>query len=241
MLHASAGCLPAAIVSLAYCATAAQASPRCLVQGHTVRGVRTSKILKLTGAVVVYRTGPTETEYAPEVADVWACGRKSNRFVLVGREELDQEYGTEGVLSAIQIAGSWLLARRETGAVALAECYKYTLENAPNCPSTSESLVLANVARGAQGAISDVNSRPGASPAPVSSSLLSAAGAVAWLQAFEKQPTASLYGCAAAVRRHAVECAPRQIAQGAIPAASLRLVGTTLSWSAAGQPQSSVL
>src|ERR1022692_1791362 len=104
---ASAGCLLAGVLSLAVWPTVAQAAPRCVVHGHSVRGVRTSRIIKLTGRMVVYRTKPPSKE-GPESQDVWACGRKSDRFVLIGREELNEEYGTEGVLSGIHIAGNWL-------------------------------------------------------------------------------------------------------------------------------------
>jgi hypothetical protein len=45
----------------------------------------------------------------------------------------------------------------------------------------------------------------------------------------------------AATMKRKLVCKPHLVAQGSIPAASVRLVGITLSWTAAEQQQSSVL
>ncbi len=240
MIGASAGVL-LGLLTLAWCAGAAQAAPRCAPHGHGVRGVPTSKVLELTASAIVYRTGPISGELAPETTDVWACGRRSERFVRIGSEETDDEYGTEGALSDFQLAGSWLLVRQDTGVTAAAECQKYMVEDAEGCPPISESLLLADLARGLVGGVTNVNPLPGGKVAPVTVSLLSPAGALAWLQTPEMEAVSSLYGCAVTLSRHALQCRRRLLAQGAITSASLHLAGTTLSWSAGGQTASSVL
>jgi hypothetical protein len=225
------------MLCLAACATAAQAAPLCVVRGHSVRGVRTSKVIKLTPAVVIYRTTPKAEEYAPKVSDVWACGRHNKRFVLIAAEESNIEYGTEGALSEFQVAGTWLTARQETGQPAIAECEKYGGYENQSCPSTSESLFVVNVASGLEGSVS-------AADLPAGSTLLSADGAMAWwsqTQGKEKEMISSLYGCATTAAKHKLACEPHLIAQGAIPEDSVSLTGATLSWSVAGEQKSSVL
>jgi hypothetical protein len=237
--NALAGCLIAGVLSLVVWPAVAQAAPRCVAHGHSVGGVRTSRIIKLTGRMIVYRTKPPSKE-GMESQDVWVCGLKSERFVLIGREELNEEYGTEGVLSGIHVVGNWLIVKQETGLVSVAECGKYEPGSA-SCPTASQSLLVLNAASGLRGSISDVNLSAGGKIAPLSAALLSPDGAVAWLQTPEKEASSSLYGCVAAATKRTLVCKPRLLAQGAIPAASLHLAGTTLSWTAAGQPKSSVL
>jgi hypothetical protein len=233
----SAG-IVAGVMSLAVCSTAAQAAPLCVVHGHSVRGVRTSKIVELTGKLIVYRTSPKSEEYAPKSTDVWACGRKSNRFVAIAVEESNEEYGTEGVLSGFHVAGNWLIVSQENGQTEVTECEKYEApDSEDNCPSTNDSLLVVNVASGLEGSISPGN-------LPAGTAMLSADGAMVWwsqTQGKEKEATASLYGCVTATAKRKLVCKPHLVAQGAIPAASVRLVGTTLNWTAAGEPQSSVL
>ncbi len=235
---ASAGCLVAGVVPLAVCSTAAQAAPRCVVRRHSVPGVRTSKVVKHAGEVVVYRTRlKSEGEYEQK-RDVWACDRKTNRFVLIGEEEDNEEYGTEGALSEFRVADSWLVVRRETGVISETQCEKYQAPDSENnCPSTIQSLLVVNAARGVIGSISSRN-------LPAVTPLLSADGAVAWWyqqQGTEKEANSLLYGCLAAATKRKVVCKPRLVAQGQIPETSVHLVAKTLSWTAAGQQQSSVL
>lgn len=235
--NTSAGCIVAGVLSLAVLSTAAQAAPHCVVHGHSVRGVRTSKIIELTGKVVIYRTSPKSEEDGPKYSDVWACGRKSHRFVLIAIEETNQEYGTEGALSGFHIAGNWLIATQETGQTGVAECEKYGGIEGHDCPPTRESLLVVNVASGLEGTVSAAN-------LPSGSALLSADGAIVWwsqTQGKEKEAVSSLYGCVTAAPKRKLVCKPHLVAQGSIPFASVHLVGTTLSWSAAGQQQSGVL
>jgi hypothetical protein len=234
--NASAG-IVAGVLSLAVCSTAAQAAPRCVVHGHSVRGVRTSKIVERTGKVVIYRTSPKSEEYGPRYSDVWACGRGSNRFVLIATEEGNQEYGTEGTLSGFRVAGNWLIVKQETGQTGVAECEKYGGIEGQDCPPTSELLLVVNTASGLEGSVS-------AADLPAGPALLSADGAMAWwsqTQEQEKEAVASLYGCVTATTKRKLVCKPQLVAQGSIPATSVRLVGTTLNWTAAGQPRSGVL
>ncbi len=101
---------------------------------------------------------------------------------------------------------------------------------------------MVDVARGLEARIPTVNlllSRGNA--APLSAVLVSAKGAVAWLQTPAADAASLLYGCIGAETKRGLACPPRLLAQGPIPAASLRLTGMTLVWSAAGQRQSSVL
>ena len=154
-------------------------------------------------------------------------------------EKLQPGY-EEGTLIGIQVAGNWLIVTQETGLIGVAECEKYTGESA-GCPPASESLLVVNAASGLQGSISDLNLLAGGKAGLLSTALLSADGAVAWLQTPEKEAISSLYGCVAAATKRKLVCKSRLVAQGAIPATSLRLAGTTLSWTAAGQQQSSVL
>ncbi len=229
-----AGCVAAILMSFAAWPSAAQAAPRCVVRGHGVAGVRTSRIVERTGEVIVYRTRPISEEYGPQYTDVWACDRRSNQFVLVAVEEFEQEYGTEGVLRGFHVAGTWLIAVQETGSTGFTECEKYG-GNEQDCPRPTESLLLVDTANGLEG------SGPAIGVAtPV---WLSADGALAWLLGQETQQAAStsLRACVAARAKRGLVCRPRQVAQGAISAASVHLAGKTLSWSAAGQPQSSLL
>jgi hypothetical protein len=233
---AAAGCLLAGVLSLAVWPGVAQAAPapRCVVHGRSVGGIRTSRVLELTGGLIVYRT--RYANEGQEVDDVWACGRRSNRFVLVGREESQPGY-PEGRLSAIHAAGDWLIATQETGLVSEVECEKYEYESADNCPLPTESLLVVNAASGLGGSLSGAD-------LPAGSALLSAAGAVAWwsqTQEKEKEAISSLYGCVTLTAKRKLVCKPRLVAQGSIPEASVRLVGTTLSWTAAGERRSSVL
>jgi hypothetical protein len=227
----ASGCIVAGTLFFSV-STAAQAAPRCVVHGHSVPGVRTSKVVELTGSMVVYRTRISHE--GSEVQDVWACGRRSDRFVLVAIEESQPGY-SEGSVSGIRVAGSWLVATQETEQTTQVECEKYESQGQqPDCPSPVESLLFVDVASGLEGSLSG-KSLPGLA----SDTLLSSAGALAWW--LGPEATSSIFGCAAVARKHALACKPRLVAQGSIPEASVKLMGTTLSWTDAGQPQSGVL
>lgn len=231
-LPAAAACLLAAVLYLAAWSTAAQAAPRCVVHGASVGGVRTSRVLALTAGMVVYRT--RSADEGKELHDLWACGRRSDRFVLVGREELQPGY-QEGAMSGIHVAGTWLIVTQETELTAISECEKYEYQDPGGCPSPVESLLVVNAASGLQGSVSG-----GTLPGAGQGALLSSDGAMAWWTQ-QTEAASSLYGCLATATRRKLVCKPRLLAQGSIPEASVRLSGKTLSWSAAGQQQSSGL
>lgn len=234
---AAIGCVLAGVLSLALAPGVAQAAPRCVVHGHSIAGVRTSKVVALTGTIVVYRTH-RKHEFE-EDRDMWACDRRSNRFTLVGMEELKIGY-EEGSLSELHVAGNWLIVDQGSEEVGAEECGKYDVEGNQSCES-SESLLIVNASSGLEGRVSEASLRTAALP----SALLSADGALAWWEEQKteagKEALATLYGCAIVTQRHGLQCKPRVIAQGAIPQASVSLSGKTLSWTAAGAPQSSLL
>jgi hypothetical protein len=231
------GCVLMGVLSLAVAPGVAQAAPRCVVHGHSVAGVRSSKVVAQTGSMVVYRTH-RKHEFE-EDQDMWACDRKSNRFTLVGVEELKEGY-EEGTLTELHVAGNWLIVEQGSEETSAQECGKYDYEGNQTCTS-SESLLIVNAASGLEGRISEAG-HPGVL---LPNALLSADGAVAWWEEQMKEPgkeaIASLHGCLTATNRHKLVCKPRLVAQGAIPQASVQLVGSTLSWTLAGEQKSSVL
>jgi hypothetical protein len=203
---------------------------RCIPHGRSVAGVRTSRLIDVTSSVLFYVTAEPESHL------YWACSRKANRFVLVSREH-GAEVGhgiAERLLRPVHLAGNWLIA---TGVVERECDLKYPGE--PPCEAApDESLLVVDVAGALKTAISTVVV---GTPARLSAALVSAAGAVAWLQTPPGGAASLLYGCVAAAAQHRLACPPRLLAQGPIPSASLRLTGMTLRWSAAGQQQSAVL
>jgi hypothetical protein len=229
-----AACLLVCVVSLAACPKQAEAASRCVAYGRSVAGVRTSRLIDVTSLVLFYVTAE------PEADLYWACSRKANRFVLVGREYgAGLGYGvSERLLKPVHLAGDWLIA---TDITMNAECGDGRYQDEPPCEPPGESLLVVDVARGLEARISAVNlllSR--GSAAPLSAVLVSATGTAAWLQTPAGAGASLLYGCVAAATKRQLACPPRLVAQGPIPAASLRLTGMKLSWSVAGQQQSSV-
>jgi hypothetical protein len=233
----STACLLVVALWLVVLPSAAQAAPRCVIDGHSVAGVRTSRVVAQTDSMLVYRTH--RAHEFEEDRDMWACERKSNRFTLVGVEEIKEGY-EEGTLTGLHVAGHWLIVEQGSEETNAQECEKYDYEGNQTCTST-ESLLILNASSGLEGRISET-SLPAAL---LSSTLLSADGAMAWWGQNKPDPgkeaASLLYGCVTATDRHKLVCKPRLIAQGSIPEASVRLVGTTLSWTLAGEQKSSVL
>jgi len=234
---ASAGWLASLLVSLAGLSTPAQAAQRCVVpHSHRIR------VLKVTHSVVVYYVHEGESEVGPEADAYLACSRRTNRFMSLGREELDPEYGPENAITDIEVEGDWLAVADTTGIPTASSCGKY-MEGTPgaSCPSPSVSLELFDVATGRRLAIPGIGVLPGGKEAQLVRVLVSRDGAVAWLVKSEVEVTSSLYGCLASPLRRGLLCTPRLFAEGSIPAASARLSGTTLSWTAGGVAGSSAL
>jgi hypothetical protein len=202
-------------------------------------------VVKVTHALVVYYVREPESGLVGETNLYMACSRRTNRFVDIGSEEPNVDYGPpEGELSDLQVQGNWLVITQTSGTSASAECGKYSQDAEKECPSPSESLIVIDVASAHKGRIGDVSVVEGDDEPPLSPVLISGDGAVAWLETTEAEATSSpgtLHGCVATPLHKGLECKPRLVAQGVIPTASLRLIGKTLSWTVAGQPQSSVL
>lgn len=251
MRRASAACIIVGVLSFAGWSTSAAAAVRCVVRGHAIPGVAHSRVVSVSGEVVVYRTR------GPHADTFWACSRRGNRSVLVGRDDTyqtaEEEYGPTTTLSGLQVAGHWLIVTHETGDAEFAGCTKYALSF---CPGPVDTLVVVDVARGLRGQLASIvtdQTNPNGTVSVVmwSRTLLSAEGAVAWLQRGAPEttasssspdgPTSSLYGCVVRITKGTVGCTGRLLAQGDIVAASLRLAAMTLSWTAAGQPQSALL
>jgi hypothetical protein len=233
----AAMCLLLGVLSLAISPSVAQAAPRCAVDGHSVRGVRTSKVVAQTSSMVVYRTH-RKHEFE-EDRDMWACNRRSNRFTLVGVEEIKEGY-EEGTLTGLHVAGNWLIVEQGSEETSAEECGKYDSEGNQTCTST-ESLLIVNASSDLEGRIAEASL-----PATIlPNALLSADGAMAWWEEQTKEPgkeaVSTLYGCLTITQRHKLLCKPSVVAQGSIPKASVSLTGKTLSWTAAGAQQSSVL
>jgi hypothetical protein len=249
--RASTACLIAGVLSVAGWSTPAGAAVRCVVRGHAIRGVAHSRVVSVSDQVVVYRTrGPTSDGF-------WACGRKGNRFVLVGRDDTyqsaEEEYGPTTTLSQFHVAGNWLIVTHETGADEFAGCTKYAISS---CSGPVDTLVVVNVARGLRGQLAKIitdqtNASGKVSQVTWTRTLLSPEGAAAWLQTGGPEtgpsspppgePRSSLYGCLLTITNGTVGCTGRLFAQGDIAVASLRLAATTLSWTAGAQPQSALL
>ena len=252
MRRASAGfAAAAAVLSLAGWCTPAEAAVRCVVRAQAIPGVAHSRVVSTSGEVVVYRTR------GPSADGFWACSRRSNRFVLVGRDDTyqsaEEEYGPTTTLSHFHVAGNWLIATHETGDAEFAACSKYAISP---CRGAVDTLVVVNVSRGLRGQLASIITDQTSASGKISQAmwrrtLLSPDGAVAWLQtrgpetdASSPPPdesTSSLYGCLVTIMKGTVGCTGRLLAQGDIVAASLRLAATALSWTVGGRSQSALL
>jgi hypothetical protein len=222
-------------------AAPAEASAGCTLHGGALSGVSHSRVIRVSGQVVIYRTR------GPAADSIWACRRRHRGSVLVGRDDSYQsagsEYGPTSTLGGFQVAGDWLLAVQETGADEVLACTKYA---AQPCPGPTESVVVVNVSARARGQATSIlthelyaSGKP--SELEFHRALISAAGVLAWLQTGPSQPpiapqqsTQLLFGCAEIIALRSVECHAHLLAQGEISADSLRLSAHSLSWSIRG-------
>jgi hypothetical protein len=248
--RSGAGCALAVLaLTLAASPAPASAAVRCTARGHAIPGVAHSRVIATGSEVLVYRTPGTSADR------IWACSRTDDRVVFVGhddsRQGANEEYGPTTTLGEFHLAGNWLLAIHETGAEEAVGCGKYA---AYPCPGALDTLLAFNVARRAGSALASVvaggtDAAGNVSPVRWSGTLLSPVGGVAWLRVDTGEPegaassrqTSSLYGCRLTVTGARLGCRQRLLAQGEIPAASLRLAGRRLSWSEAGQALSALL
>lgn len=234
-----------------WCASA-QASVRCAVRGHVIAGVTHSRVVSVSGEVVVYRVRREREQRRLDT--VWVCDRRDNRAVRIGSDEslLNEDIGeglvAEKTLGRVQIAGPWVLAT-QTGDEDEAGCFKYAVSN---CNGPSNTLVLANAALGLVGSLASIRdyveelSKGGYVKTPTKAwtrTLLSPQGAVAWLEESESGSvtSTSLYGCLAHAMRGKIGCATRMHAEGDIEPDSVRLSQTTLTWMVGGSAQATVL
>jgi hypothetical protein len=219
------------------------------VHKGTVPGIPTSRVVKTTGAMVVYETEREDedpyggVELPTTYQTLWACARKTSHFVRVGVAQLE-EFDAVGQMSEMHAAGGWLIVTQaglSGPETCSGNCGPSQDGFQPREDPLEESIILVDVARGFRHDIAAVNRVPGEANAPLTRTLVSLEGAVAWLQTPERGTTSLLEGCLASATRHKLACRPARVATGAIQPGSTTLVGKTLSWTLAGQPQSTVL
>jgi hypothetical protein len=238
-------------LAAAWWATPASAATGCRPQGHAIAGVRHSRIVQTSGTTIVYRTRGADAD------TWWACRRGRAGRVPIGQDDSFQaggsEYGASTVLSRLHIAGPWVIAVNETGDDSALTCSKYQPQGP--CPSPSDALLVANVARRLHGRLAQIATNATDASGNVTTlswarTLVSAAGAVAWLQSgtqYAKGSTqgttapSSLDGCVVSAQGGGLGCAPRTLDTGDVNAASLQLTGTTLSWQTGGQAKTATL
>jgi hypothetical protein len=231
--------------------TAARPAP-CVVRGHVIAGVAHSRVISVSGEVVVYRVRHEQEEV--RVDTVWVCDRRDDRAVRIGDDEwvpienLGEGQVANKTLEHLQIAGPWILAT-QTGDEDEGGCFKYEVSN---CDGPSNTLVLANAAVGLAGSLASIRdyvdelSAGGYVESPTRTwtrTLLSPQGAVAWLEesGSGSVKTTSLYGCLAQAIHGKIGCAMRTHVEGDIEPDSVRLSHTTLTWMVGGSAQSAVL
>jgi hypothetical protein len=234
-----------------WCASA-QASVPCAVRGHVITGVAHSRVISVSGAVVVYRVRREQEQR--RVDTLWVCDRKNNRAARIGNDEwvpienLGEGHVATKTVEHLQIAGPWVLAT-QTRDQDKGACFKYEVSN---CNGPSNTLVLANAAQGLAGSLASIRDyveelgKGGYVKTPTRAwtrTLLSAQGAVAWLEESGSGPvkSTSLYGCLARALHGKIACAIRTHAEGDIAPNSVGLSQTTLTWMVGGNAQAAVL
>jgi hypothetical protein len=217
-------------------APASAATRRCAVLGSHVRGIHHSRVTRVRGRVIVYRT-------AGSMADtVWACDRTTNRFVRLGydetRQSQDNEYGADRTFEHVQIEPPWVIGVQQSGAEGAASCSKY---QANPCPGVRLRLIAANVARGLAGGVATIESYAtdamGNQIGPLwPRVLVDSAGAIAWVQTEAQagpQGEPAIRGCLAHAIASAISCPPSTLVHAALTVSSVALNGLEVTWTAA--------
>ena len=236
------------------------AAPASAAASCVARGPHTAVIASNSGTLV-YRVRTT-------TADTWwACRTGGGRRTRIGVDDRFQngasEYGPSSVLTHLRLAGGWASVVHEAGADAYTACTKYVVYP---CSGVTSTLVVIDARSGRRGALAKVDTQTtddtgGGTQVDWLRTVLSPAGGVAWLlrrttysasgAATAGVPT--LYGClirgtgtpkppqTGGRRGTGVGCAPLTLAQEDVDPASLRVSGTTLSWTTGGQPRSASL
>ena len=252
MLVRVVGLIFVGLFALAGWCAPAEASVQCAVRAHVIAGVAHSRVVAVSGDVVVYRVRQEREEVRLDT--VWVCDRMDNRAVHIGNDEwvpienLGEGHLANKTLEHLQIAGSWVLAT-QTGDQDEGGCFKYQVSN---CNGPSNTLVLANAALGLAGSLAGIRdyvdqlSAGGYVKTPTKAwtrTLLSPRGAVAWLEesGSGSMKSTSLYGCLARATHRKLGCATRKYAEGAIEPDSVGLSGSTLTWMLGGRPQTAIL
>ena len=240
------------LLALVGSCVSAQASVTCTVRGHVIAGVAHSRIISVKGAVVVYRVRRESEQQRLDT--VWVCDRRHGRAVRIGLDEwvpiedLGEGHIPNKTLENVQVAGPWVLAT-QTEDEDEAGCFKYEVSS---CNGPSNMLVVANAALGLAASLASIRdyveepSRLGYVKSPAKAwirTLLSPAGAVAWLEeaGSGSATSTSLYGCQAQAAHRKLGCATRTYAEGAIEPDSVGLSGSTLTWMLGGRPQMATL
>lgn len=221
------GCvLPAVLVLTTAAATPGAAAGRCGVHDHAISGLTRSRVIITHGPVIVYRV----RNHAFDT--YWACRRGSRGRVLMGRDDSYAQryelYGPTKAFGEIRVAGDWVTAIHEQDNDP--ECGKY---GESGCEGRSTTLVIVNVALGL---VAHENVY-----FPVSETaawFVSPQGGVAWL---EESLQDELRGCAAQLLGGKLVCPERTLGTGRIVASSIRLSGTTLTWTASDGPHAATV
>jgi len=246
------GLIVVGLFALSGWSASAQASVLCAVRGHVIAGVAHSSVISVSGAVVVYRVRREQEQLRLDT--LWVCDRKDKRAVRIGHDEwvpienLGEGHVANKTLEHLQIAGPWVLAT-QTEDEDEAGCFKYEVSN---CNGPSNSLVLANAAKGLAVRLASIRDyveelgKGGYVKTPTKAwtrTLLSPQGAVAWLEesGSGSVEVTSLYGCLARAVHGNIGCAMRTYAEGAIEPDSVGLSQTTLTWMVGGSAQAAVL
>ena len=239
------------LLALAGWCAPAQASVRCVVRGHALAGVANSRVLSARGDVVVYRVRREHEQVRLDT--IRACDRSNDRVVRLGEDESVPIENIGGLtpnrtLEHLQIDGPWVLAT-QTGNEDATGCFKYELSS---CDGPSNTLIIANAALGLVGSLASIRdyvAEPGGHgyvetlERAWTRTLLSTAGAVAWLEESgpASAPSISLYGCLARAVAGRIVCAPLTHAEGEIERSSVALSQTSLSWMAGGSAHTAIL
>ncbi len=227
-------------------ASASRGTPsvRCNERDHSIPGIANSHVLTTRGHVILYRTRNSMFD------TLWACSQGHGRGAKMGIDSAYQTapssiYPPEWTLGRVQVASNWVMVTQDEGGTQLDECSKY---GGYPCPGVKDTIVVANALLGISVKLptivtETINATTPTETAILSKTLLSSAGAVAWLEksTLGSVKRTALYGCLATVLAGKITCSTLKIAVGDIDAGSLRLTGTEITWRAGDETMSTVL
>ncbi len=243
-----------ALAAVAICALAAAphagASASCVVQANAIAGVARSHVLARLGPLVAYRVRGRS-------ADAWWACRTGfpGPPVKLGTDESYQdgasEYGPAVTLSRLHLSiGGFVFFYRESNLESYAQCTKYY---SYPCSGPTGTLLAVSLPDRRIGVVdrfaTDILDSSGAdSSTTLTRGVVGAVGLVAWLlhrQAATPQgpapPVDTLYGCTVTMRAGTPGCAPKVLASGTIPPASLQLHVDTVTFTVNGTSQVAIV